>query len=72
MKRQRQLFAVVRVDESVDPSREPGNKITIKEVVATQAEAEAEVARLNRLNADKGCVYFWQATRMVGNFSKAS
>ena len=27
--------------------------------------AEAEVARLMRLNGDKGAVYFWQTTRIL-------
>ena len=67
MRRNKQIFAVVRVDGCVDPCREPGNTITVKEVVATLAEAEAEVARLNQLNAYKGCVYVWQATRQVGD-----
>lgn len=39
-------------------------------LIRGRAEAEAEVARLNRLNADKGCVYFWQATRVVGDLPK--
>jgi hypothetical protein len=36
----------------------------VKEVVRDLATAEAEVARLNALNGDKGCRYTWQATRL--------
>jgi hypothetical protein len=58
------VFAIVRLDatpqpgEPLDPAR-----VTVKEILPTLEEAEAEVARLNRLNADKGSVYFWQTTR---------
>jgi hypothetical protein len=37
--------------------------ITVKEVVWTEEAAEAEVDRLNALNAGKGCRYFLQYTR---------
>ena len=38
--------------------------MTVKHVVWSQDEAEAEVSRLNELNADKGCQYFCQYTRI--------
>ena len=38
--------------------------VVVKKVVWTQEVAEAEVARLNQLNQDKGCVYFWQIIRL--------
>ena len=31
----------------------------------SQADAEGEVARLNQLNADKGCVYLYCTSRLV-------
>ena len=40
--------------------------IAVKEVVATQAAAQAEVERLNTLNGNKGCKYYWVTTRLVG------
>ena len=55
-----QVFAVVRFDADMG---EPENQIMAKEIVSSQEVADAEVARLNRLNADKGCVYFSQITR---------
>jgi len=38
---------------------------TVKQVVSSQEIAEREVERLTRLNSEKGCRYFWQATRFV-------
>lgn len=55
-------FAVVRLDP------EPGDeesRITVKEIFWTLEHAEREVARLNELNAEKGCRYFWTPTRVV-------
>jgi hypothetical protein len=45
-------YAIVRLDRFIE-SREHS-------IVRTQAIAEAEVNRLNELNADKDCKYFWQ------------
>lgn len=55
-------FAVVRLDEG--PGDDTG-RITVKEIFWTLEHAEQEVARLNELNADKGCRYFWTPTRVV-------
>jgi hypothetical protein len=38
------------------------NSFTVKEIVRTQDVAESEVKRLNEVNADKDCLYFWQTT----------
>ena len=62
-KRNTQVYAVVRIDNY--PTDELENNITIKEIVWSLEEAEAEVARLNELNASKGCRYFWQSTRLI-------
>jgi hypothetical protein len=40
------------------------NSFTVKEIVRTQDIAESEVKRLNEVNADKDCLYFWQTTRL--------
>ena len=57
------MYAVVRFH----PAREdPEFAITVKEVVRSREIAEAEVARLNALNADKGARYFCQITRLFG------
>lgn len=62
-------YAVVRLDLPKDRrfdqiARDPGNWITVKEVVPTPEEADSEVDRLNRVNADKACIYFAQITRL--------
>lgn len=55
------VFAIVRYEPDV-PDLE--HCVTIKEVVWSEDLAEAEVTRLNELNAEKGCIYFWQMTRL--------
>lgn len=67
----RAVFAVVRFDHYLRETTEDLTKlITVKEVVFTQEEAEAEVARLNRLAADQGrpgdVEYFFQYSRLIG------
>ena len=43
------------------------NGVTVKEVVMSAEEAQNEVIRLNALNADKGCTYYWQTTHLFIN-----
>jgi hypothetical protein len=57
-------YAVIRLDAYLAPDVPIRERITVKKVVASQEVAEQEVARLNDLNADKGCEYFWQVTRV--------
>jgi hypothetical protein len=65
-------YAVVRLDYfqidggAVDVARLE-RAISVKEVLLDQARAEAEVERLNKLNADKQCRYFCQCTRLVSS-----
>ncbi len=68
------VFAVVRLDYSfADLSLSGGAtpqaavEVTVKEIVTTREAAEAEVERLNKLNGEKGCRYFWQQTRFVSD-----
>lgn len=37
--------------------------MTVKEVVQSLEEAQAEADHLSALNARKGCRYYWQMTR---------
>ena len=60
-KEREQVWAVVRFDEGVD---DPSLAFTVKEVVRDQALAEAEAARLNQVNSDKGCRYWATPTRL--------
>jgi hypothetical protein len=61
------VYAIVRVDQFHDSAVPLENMITIKEIVWSIEQAEAEVSRLNELNGSKGCKYFWQTTRLIGN-----
>jgi hypothetical protein len=54
-------YAVVRIDHY---KSFPPESVTVKEIVRSQEVAESEVERLNRINADKECSYFWQYTRL--------
>ncbi len=62
-------FAVIRVD-SETPRDTSSNcelgpdGVTVKEVVLSETDAIAEVARLNDLNATTGCKYYWQGTHL--------
>jgi hypothetical protein len=47
---------MVRLDLPFDEAY-PTNTVAVAKVLATQEEAEAEVARLNKLRADKGCTH---------------
>jgi len=58
------VYAILRSDDFQDPSATPEVKITVKAIVWSQEQAEAEVQRLNALNAAKGCHYWWQSTRL--------
>ncbi|MCK6537531.1 MAG: hypothetical protein L6Q84_31560 [Polyangiaceae bacterium] len=62
-------YAVIRVEhlEHTTPPPAPVDprlSVTVKEVVLSQAVAEAEVARLSDLNEGKKCSYHWQATHL--------
>ena len=65
-----QVFAVIRIDQDVES---PQDMVTVKEIVRGQDLAVAEAERLNKLNEDKRCFYFIQATRLFGyGFSAGS
>jgi hypothetical protein len=55
-------YAVIRLD--LDRIYSDEDRYTVKRIVWTEDQAAAEVERLNRLNADKNCRYFWQYTRV--------
>ena len=55
------VYAIVRFDREMQSWE---NSFTLKEIVRTQDIAESEVKRLNEVNADKDCLYFWQTTRL--------
>lgn len=58
-------YAIVRVDLPLeDSSEELRNKIAVKRIVWSLELAETEVERLNAVNTDKSCRYFWTYTRV--------
>ena len=61
------VYAIVRIDEFDDSSATLEDMISVKEVVWSIEQAEAEVSRLNELNESKRCRYFWQTTRLIAN-----
>ena len=57
------VFVVLRYD-AFQVGAPPQESVTIKEVVRSQDIAEAEVARLNSLNAEKDVRYWWKYARL--------
>jgi hypothetical protein len=60
-RRAQHVYAVLRFDlpssGSLDAlADQPGDNISLKELLPTEAEALREVERLTALNGDKGCV----------------
>jgi ferredoxin-fold anticodon binding domain-containing protein len=61
----RHVFAIVRVD-TYDGLEVPlEERISVTKVLWSEQDAAREVERLSRLNAGKGCRYFWVLTRLV-------
>jgi hypothetical protein len=56
------VFAIIRVETSGDYSWQ--NRVTVTKIMKDEEMAKQEVERLNKLNAEKGCLYFLQITRM--------
>ena len=57
----KQVYAIIRYEGNF---KELQISITVTKLVWSQERAKSEVERLNKLNADKGCTYFWQVTRL--------
>jgi hypothetical protein len=58
------VYPIIRVDTPLDPNDAQRN-ITVVKVMTSQAAVEAEVSRLNQVNADKSCTYFYCTSRLV-------
>ena len=59
-----EVYAVLRYDTFHGADGSPELIVTVKEVLRSRGLAEAEVARLNALNCDRGARYEWQCTRL--------
>lgn len=65
-------YAIVRIDFYDQPTVSRSNmqqRVTVKRVVWDAETARQEVERLNRVNSNKGCVYFSQVTRVEKRLS---
>jgi len=63
-KNQEEVYAVLRYETDCESDTSIENRITVKGIVRSIEMAEAEVTRLNQLNAEKGCHYFYQYSRL--------
>jgi len=58
------VYPILRINIPFD-ERHPTDTATVVEVLTSQESAKAEVARLNRVNAEKSCTYFYCTCRLV-------
>jgi hypothetical protein len=58
------VYPIVRVDNPFDQNY-PTNTVAVVKVLMSQTDAESEMSRLNQLNANKGCVYFYCKSRLI-------
>ena len=67
--RSKSIFAIVRVDlfqlRGRDIPDDPHVFVTVKEVVESEEQAVAEVARLTRLSAGDDVAYFYEQGRVL-------
>ena len=63
-KERKEVYAILRYDGFLSDISPPEQCVTIKEVVRSRDLAEAEVSRLNAINAEKNVRYWWQMTRL--------
>jgi hypothetical protein len=60
----RHVYPIVRIDIPFNQAS-PQNMVTVGKVLTLQEDAELEVARLNKINGDKSCVYFCCTSRLI-------
>lgn len=58
------VFVIVRLDKFREGGPRSEEDVTVTKAVRTREAAEAEVLRLNRLNAAKGARYLWRVARL--------
>ena len=58
------VYPIVRIDTPIDQT-DPTSRITVVKVLTSQVAAEAEVSRLNQVNAEKSCIYFCCTSRLI-------
>lgn len=58
------LYPIARIDTPFDQA-DPTNTVTLVRVLISHEAAQIEVSRLNRINADKSCTYFYCTRRLI-------
>ena len=58
------VYPIVRIDTPFNEA-DPTNTDMLVKVLTSQTDAEKEVSRLNKINADKSCVYFYCTSRLI-------
>jgi hypothetical protein len=58
------VYPIVRIDLPLD-ERTLTHKVTVVKVLTSQGAADTEASRLNQLNGDKHCVYFYCTSRLI-------
>lgn len=58
-------YAILRLDPRQSADTPLDTAVTVKQVVWSEQEAAAEVARLNALRPGAAARYFWQVTRIA-------
>lgn len=62
--RHEHVYAIVRLSIPIGEQR-PEDDVVITKVFCTEAAAEAEAARLKKINSDEGCRYVVRIGRLV-------
>ena len=65
------VYPIVRIDTPIDQT-DPTSGITVVKVLTSQVAAESEVSRLNQINADKSCMYFYCTSRLIEQSMESS
>ena len=60
----RHVYAIVRIDTPFDQTY-PTSTLAVVKVLTSKPDAEAELSRLNQLNANKSCVYINCTSRLI-------
>ena len=58
------VYPIVRIDIPFNQMH-PTDTLSVVKVLTSQDNTEAEVSRLNRVNADKSCTYLYCVSRLV-------
>jgi hypothetical protein len=58
------VFVILRVDASPRGEGSPETAVAVLKALWSEADAEAEVERLNRGSHERGSVYCWKAARL--------